>query len=102
MARHSIRQAQRDELAFPVRVKIAVPRNGLGSEVDAMHAWLSEACGAGNFACHSAPGIACDTAAFYFRDMAKARAFVAAFPNAKLADGTESPAFQSATRRRNL
>ena len=66
-----------------------------------MHAWLVDACGAGNFACHSAPGIACDTVAFYFRSVVKARAFVAAFPDAVLADGTSSPIFQLASKRRS-
>lgn len=65
-----------------------------------MHGWLSERLGAGNFASHSAPGFACSTAAFYFRDVDSARNFVLAFPVAQLADGTDSPAFRSTTKTR--
>lgn len=100
MARHAIRQQQRDDLAFPVRVKVHVPPFGMGKVLDAMHGWLQAELGPGQFACHNAPGIACDTVAFYFRNLRAARAFVGAFPDATLADGTLSPAYGSAVKRR--
>jgi hypothetical protein len=91
---HSIRQAKRDELAFPVRVKVRVPDSGLGATLDRMMAWLRGNVQALDFACHSAPGLACSTAAFYFRNLETAQAFVNAFPTAELADGVISPAYK--------
>jgi len=38
------RQAERQ---FPVRVRIAVPPEGLGRQLEIIHAWLDETCGAG-------------------------------------------------------
>lgn len=96
MVSHSIRQAKRDELAFPVRVKIRVPGDGLGEALDVMIAWLRGNVPASNYACHSAPGLACSTAAFYFRNVETAHAFVSAFPAVELADGIASPAYMTA------
>lgn len=96
MMQHSIRQAKRDELAFPVRVKIRVPNTGLGTVLDRMMDWLRANVPSLDFACHSAPGLACSTAAFYFRNLETAQAFVRAFPAAELADGIASPAYSSA------
>jgi hypothetical protein len=96
MMQHSIRQAKRDELAFPVRVKIRVPDTGLGKMLDRMMDWLRGNVPAVDFACHSAPGLACSTAAFYFRNLETAQAFVSAFPAAELADGIASPAYGTA------
>jgi len=87
MVSHSIRQARRDDLAFPVRVKIFVPPTGLGSLLDRMAEWLRANLEPQTYACHSAPGVACSTAAFYFRDLNAASAFARAFPEAILADG---------------
>lgn len=95
---HSIRQAKRDDLAFPVRVKVRVPAEGLGSLLNRMHAWLNENVGPFDHACHNQPGVACSTAAFYFRTTQAALAFVNAFPDAELADGLESPAYRSERR----
>lgn len=91
MVSHGIRQAKRDELTFPVRLKIKVPDRGLGRLLDQMVEWLRENLAAGYYACHSAPGVAGSTAAFYFRDVEAALAFVRAFPEAELADGSLSP-----------
>lgn len=96
MTAHSIRQAKRDELAFPVRVKIRVPDTGLGKALDGMIDWLRANVPAAEYACHSAPGMACSTAAFYFRNVETAQAFVSAFRAAELADGLTSPAYQAA------
>ncbi|MDC8755196.1 hypothetical protein OIK40_11155 [Erythrobacter sp. sf7] len=87
MSQHSIRQAKRDDLAFPVRVKIRVPDGGLGKLLDGMTDWLRANVSAAEYACHGAPGLACSTAAFYFRNIEIAHAFVSAFPAAELADG---------------
>lgn len=99
MMQHSIRQAKRDELAFPVRLKFRVPENGLGATLDRMMVWLRANVPAVDFACHSAPGLACSTAAFYFRNLETAQAFMGAFPAAELADGIASPAYSTARLR---
>lgn len=99
MPAHTIRQAKRDDLAFPVRVKVRVPDEGLGKALDDMHRWLKENAGAFDFACHNQPGFACSTAAFYFRDTGMAVAFTQAFPEAELADGVASAAYRSAVHK---
>lgn len=94
---NSILQAKRDDLVFPVRVKVRVPSDGLGKSLDAMIDWLRGNAAATGYACHSAPGLACSTAAFYFCNVETAQAFVSAFPTAELADGMASPAYRQAT-----
>jgi hypothetical protein len=81
VARNS-REARRDaERQFPVRVRVAVPPQGLGDQLAVMHAWLDETCGGDGW--RSAPagvdGIVNDAIAFYFADAAFAQAFVARF-----------------------
>jgi hypothetical protein len=46
MTRASIQARQQTERRFPVRVRIAVPPEGLGRQIEIMHAWLDETCGA--------------------------------------------------------
>ena len=63
------RQVQREaERQFPVRVRIAVPPEGLGRQLELMHAWLDEVCGVAGWS--SAPagtaGVVNDAIAFYF------------------------------------
>jgi hypothetical protein len=75
-------RAQRQvERQFPVRVRIAVPPEGLGRQLEIMHAWLDETCGPDRWA--SAPaglvGIVNDATAFYFDDASFAHAFVVRF-----------------------
>jgi len=76
------RQAQREaDRQYPVRVRIAVPPEGLGRQLALMHAWLDDTCGAAGWA--SAPagtvGVVNDAIAFYFESAAFAHAFVARF-----------------------
>ena len=94
MSQHSIRQAKRDDLAFPVRVKVRVPDGGLGKLLDSMIDWLKANVPGADYACHSTPGLGCSTAAFYFRNVEIAHAFVSAVPAADLADGLASPAYR--------
>jgi hypothetical protein len=75
-------QAQRAaERQFPVRVRIAVPPEGLGRQLALMHAWLDQTCGAAGWS--SAPagtaGVVNDAIVFYFEDAAFAHAFVVRF-----------------------
>lgn len=95
MVRRSTPQKKIDELAFPVRIKFAVPERGFGMRLDAIHSWLGSEVGRGFYAVYNACGLASDTLGVYFRDVECARAFIFAFPDLKLADGTESPAYTS-------
>jgi hypothetical protein len=81
MIRASARSQREAERRYPVRARIAVPLEGLGRQLEIMHAWLDETCGAEGWA--SAPagttGIVNDALALYFEDAAFAHAFVARF-----------------------
>jgi hypothetical protein len=81
MTRASMRAQREAERRFPVRVRIAVPPEGLGRQLEIMHAWLDETCGVEGWG--SAPaglsGIVNDATTFYFDDAAFAHAFVARF-----------------------
>jgi len=46
MIRASLRAQREAERRYPVRVRIAVPPEGLGRQLEIMHAWLNEICGA--------------------------------------------------------
>jgi hypothetical protein len=75
-------RAQREaERQYPVRVRIAVRREGLGRRHEIMHAWLDETCGAEGWGTAPAgtTGIVNDALALYFEDGAFAYAFVARF-----------------------
>jgi hypothetical protein len=67
------------ERRFPARIKIAVPPDGLGRQLDDMMGWLDANCGAGNWAMAPAGlrGVVNDALAIYFLDAALANAFVA-------------------------
>ena len=81
MTRASIQARQQTERRFPVRVRIAVPPEGLGRQIEIMHAWLDETCGAEGWGMAPAGlvGVLNDAIAFYFDDAAFAHAFVARF-----------------------
>ena len=70
--------ARVDERRFAVRVRIAVPAEGLGSQLDQMIAWLDANCGPGFWAMapSGASGVVNDAVAIYFRNAELARAFV--------------------------
>ena len=81
MTQASARAQRQVERRFPVRVRIAVPPEGLGRQLGIMHAWLDETCGPEGW--DAAPdglrGVLNDAIAFYFDDAAFAHAFVARF-----------------------
>jgi hypothetical protein len=66
------------ERRFPARIRIAVPPGGLGTQLDAMMAWLDANCGADNWAMAPAGlrGVVNDALAIYFLDTGLANAFV--------------------------
>jgi hypothetical protein len=72
-------QAARDaERRFPVRIRIAVPPEGLGSRLDQILAWLDDNCGADRWTStpSSTRGVVNDALAIYFADVTLASAFV--------------------------
>lgn len=85
MVRRSTPAAKRDDDAFPIRVKLAVPPEGLGTTLDAMHAWLGKNLPRGRWAVHSARTIGGDAMAVYFVSLGDAEQFLLAHQSAKLA-----------------
>jgi len=67
------------ERRFPVRIRIAVPPEGLGRQHARITAWLDENCGADGWAMtpSGTRGVLNDAVAIYFPDAALAGAFVA-------------------------
>jgi len=67
------------ERRFPARIRIGVPPEGLGRQLDLMTGWLDANCGAANWAMTPAGlrGVVNDARAIYFLDTALANAFVA-------------------------
>ena len=91
MARRSTPQKQLDEAAFPVRIRIRVPGEGMGALSLQASAWLMDEVGRTEHAWHaSRAGDGGDAAEVHFRDLTAAGAFLAAFPGIELADATET------------
>jgi hypothetical protein len=63
---------------LPVRIRITVPPDGFGSQLDQMIAWLDANCGAGSWmmAPSGTSGVMNDALAIYFPSDPLARAFV--------------------------
>ena len=95
MSRRTSPQSRSDDVAFPVRIKIAVPRLGLGRRLDDIEAWLRAHVGRGGFACHSAVSTGTDALAIHFLNIEDAARFLAAFPDLELANGTLSAAYSA-------
>jgi hypothetical protein len=75
-AQQAAREAER---RFPVRIRIAVPPEGLGSRLDQIIAWLDANCGADGWTStpSSTRGVVNDALAVYFLEATIASAFVA-------------------------
>ena len=86
-------QAARDaERRFPVRIRIGIPPEGLGSRLDQMNAWLDSNCGADGWTSipSSTQGVVNDALAICFADATLASAFVArwcAMQRVEIVDG---------------
>jgi hypothetical protein len=67
------------ERTFPVRIRIAVPPEGLGRRHAQMTAWLDENCGADGWGMtpSGTRGVLNDAISLYFEDATLASAFVA-------------------------
>jgi hypothetical protein len=81
MTRASMQARRQAERRFPIRVRIAVPPQGLGRQIEIMQGWLDQTCGTDGWAMAPAGfvGIINDAIAFYFDDAAFAHAFIARF-----------------------
>ena len=87
MTRHALRQRKSDEIAFPVRVKFQIPDRGL-SNSQAIHDWLRDMIGRGDFAVHPGRSIGMQSVAIYFISLHDADRFHRAFPELQFADST--------------
>ena len=67
------------ERRFPVRIRIAIPPNGLGQRHSQITAWLDENCGVDGLAMtpSGTRGVLNDALSIYFADATLASAFVA-------------------------
>jgi hypothetical protein len=89
----AVQQAARNtERRFPVRVRIGIPPEGLGSRLDQMNAWLDANCGANGWTStpSSTLGVVNDALAICFADATLASAFVArwcAMQSVEIVDG---------------
>lgn len=95
MVRRSTPQQFVDDRAFPVRLLISVPERGFGSLMTPIHDWLDSEVGRTDHAIHAGGSAAGDAIAIYFRHPAPAAAFLAAFPDLELADGTVQRGYTS-------
>lgn len=85
MSRRSAPSAKRDDDAFPIRIKLSVPPDGLGKSLDEMVAWLKSWLPKEAFAVHSARVIGRSATAMHFTNMADAAALLKAFQDVPLA-----------------
>jgi hypothetical protein len=95
MVQRSRRQKDIDDRAFPIRVKVKVPPNGLSIEMSRIMAWLRDEIGWHDCAQHPAPAIDGNAIGFHFRRIEDAARFLDAFPLLQLADDTTSRAYTS-------
>lgn len=59
---------KKDQLEFPIRIRVMVPEMGYGVLYNEIREWLEEHAGRGNFAWHSDMQPGADASAFYFKD----------------------------------
>lgn len=95
MTRRSTPQREIDDKAFPIRVKVRIPPEGLGTTLTEALLWLSSEVGPGEWAQHPSATLGGEATAFHFRLIGDAARFLAAFPMLELADGTTSRAYTS-------
>lgn len=91
MSRRSVPQPKIDDAAFPVRVYLRVPGEGLGRRLDALHQWLASNIGSGDYAIHAGgrqPGSTGleDGLASYTRYPDAAAALLTALPKLELSE----------------
>jgi hypothetical protein len=79
MVGSSTRQAVLAERFFPVRVRVLVPPDGFGMQLDRFCAWLDAHVGKKNYRIGSDAARGRDTTLFYFVDVHAARSFLHRF-----------------------
>jgi hypothetical protein len=97
MPHRSISPRVLDDAAFPVRLKLRVPEEGLGAALIEALRWLRLEVGLDSFAHHDAESLDGETLAIHLRSLTDAAALLSAFPKLELADDTTSRTY---TRRR--
>lgn len=85
MSRRTKPASQRDDDAFPIRIKLKVPPEGLGRLANDIPAWLHANLERGSFATHSARTIGGSAMAIYFVRIEDAARFLNAHPEVELA-----------------
>jgi len=85
MNRRTTPPAQRDDDAFPIRLKFAVPPEGLGKRLDDINDWLKGRLPPAAFAVHNARALGTSAMAIHFNAIADAINFLEAFPDLPLA-----------------
>jgi hypothetical protein len=85
MSRRTTPSTKRDDDRFPIRIKLAVPPDGLGKRLDEMQAWLRDNLPRDGYAVHSARMVGGSAMAVHFLAIDDAAAFLAAFPDTPLA-----------------
>lgn len=85
MSRRSMSTAARTEAIFPIRVKVAVPRNGFGKQIEEIGSWLNREIGPGRYGQAPAPMLGGDASGFHFVCLDDAARFLAEFPELKMA-----------------
>lgn len=91
MSRHTYPKKQRVDAAYPIRVKVVVPPNGLGNLLSEIHAWIRDNMVPDRCENTSVTAIHYQATAYYFRTLDDAQAFLRAFPMLELADGVDMP-----------
>jgi len=69
MSRHTSPNNKRVDDAFPIRVKIKIPPNGLGNLISEILVWLRANIGDDRYSNQSITGVWCQARAYYFRDL---------------------------------
>ncbi len=91
MARRSTSSAGNADRKFPVKIKIHVPRTGLGIMIVEIDVWLNKTFGPNGFGQSPASAMGMDATAFHFMMIEDAQAFLLAFPKIELASGLQPP-----------
>ena len=90
MIQRSAPQSYYAESYFPVRVRVAVPPGGFGSQLNTIYGWLDQHVGKAGYWSGAGGRHALDAAMFYFLTVDSAKAFVDRFA-CGLAVGIEPP-----------
>ena len=86
MARYTAPNKQRVDDAYPVRIKVRFPPDGLGYLSSGTALWLKENLSGNLLANQSTRIVFCEVTAFYCRTLTDAQGFLDAFPALELAD----------------